>query len=95
MTDWTWEYLPDAEHVVGGLPPDVRRDVERLAARLADAASVKHLGDPPVHESGVSRLLDHAEGRLIVWYQEHRRLATVFVVRIAHWPPDQAGAPEE
>jgi hypothetical protein len=21
MTDWTWEYVPDAAHVVGGLTP--------------------------------------------------------------------------
>jgi hypothetical protein len=40
MTDWTWEYLPDAEHVVGGLDPQVRAEVERLA----DAAAVKYLG---------------------------------------------------
>ncbi|MFE0046922.1 hypothetical protein [Streptomyces albireticuli] len=88
MTDWTWEYLPDAEQVVGGLDPEVKQDVERLAGRLADAASVRHLGDPRIEESGVSRLLDHAEGRLIVWYQEHRRLAVVFVVRVQHWPAD-------
>ncbi|MBZ4319699.1 hypothetical protein [Streptomyces huiliensis] len=84
MSDWTWEYLPDAEHVVGGLDPVLRRDVEKLAARLADAASVRYLGDPPSHESGVSRLLDHAEGRLMMWYQEHRRQSTILVVRIAH-----------
>ncbi|MEU7042900.1 hypothetical protein AB0A77_17790 [Streptomyces varsoviensis] len=88
MTDWTWEYLPDAEQVVGGLAPGIRSEVASLAARLADAASVRHFGDPPVHESGVSRLLDHAEGRLILWYQEHRRLTTVFVVRVQHWPAD-------
>ncbi|MEU1781573.1 MULTISPECIES: hypothetical protein [Streptomyces] len=86
MTDWTWEYLPDSAHVVGGLAPEVRRDVERLASRLADAASVKYLGDPPAHESGVSKLLDHAEGRLMVWYQEDRRRAAIYIVRIAHWP---------
>ncbi|KUL56687.1 MULTISPECIES: hypothetical protein [Streptomyces violaceusniger group] len=89
MSDWTWEYLPDAENVVGGLNPQIKHDVERLAQRLADAAAVKYLGDPPIHESGVSNLLDHAEGRLIVWYQEHRRFTTVFVVRVQHWPePD-------
>lgn len=22
----------------------------------------------------------------MVWYQEHRRLATVFIIRIAYWP---------
>jgi hypothetical protein len=86
VSDWTWEYLPDAEHVVGGLNSQVKQDVERLAQRLADAAAVQYLGDPPLHESGVSRLLDHAEGRLIVWYQEHRRFRTVFIIRVQHWP---------
>ncbi|MGW3571210.1 hypothetical protein ACWDSL_46280 [Streptomyces sp. NPDC000941] len=86
MSDWTWEYLPDTENVVGGLDPQIKHDVERLAQRLADAAAVKYLGDPPVHESGVSGLLDHAEGRLIVWYQEHRRFTTVFIIRVQHWP---------
>ncbi|MFE5123353.1 hypothetical protein [Streptomyces sp. NPDC056669] len=52
--------------MVGGLNPQIKHDVERLAQRLADAAAVKYLGDPPIHESGVSNLLDHAEGRLIV-----------------------------
>ncbi|GAA1924266.1 hypothetical protein [Streptantibioticus ferralitis] len=91
MSDWTWEYLPDAAHVVGGLDPDVRSDVERLAQRLADAAAVKYLGDPPAEESGVSRLLDHAEGRLIVWYQEHRRFTTIFILRVQHWPATPQG----
>ncbi|MFE5328923.1 hypothetical protein ACFRCG_21325 [Embleya sp. NPDC056575] len=51
MSDWTWEYDPDADHVVGGLAADVRADVESLAQRLADAASMlrvqhrPHLGD--------------------------------------------------
>ncbi|MBB5936709.1 hypothetical protein [Streptomyces zagrosensis] len=60
--------------------------MERLAQQLADAAAVRYLGDPPLHESGVSRLLDHAEGSLMVWYQEHRRLTMIFVVRVQHWP---------
>ena len=45
MSDvWKWEYDPDAEHVVGGLPPHVVTEVERLAHELAvlgrDAAEV-------------------------------------------------------
>ncbi|WP_413801250.1 hypothetical protein [Streptomyces iranensis] len=76
--------------MVGGLDPQIKHDVERLAQRLADAAAVKYLGDPPIHESGVSRLLDHAEGRLIVWYQEHRRLTTVLIIRVQHWPESDA-----
>lgn len=65
MTEWTWEYVPDAEQVVGNMAPEIKHDVERLAQGLADAAAVRHLGDAPVAESGVSRLFNHAEGRLI------------------------------
>ncbi|WP_377270939.1 hypothetical protein [Peterkaempfera sp. SMS 1(5)a] len=86
MTEWDWEYMPDPEHVVGGLTPEVRQQVDLLARRLADAAAVRYLGEPPVEESGVSPLLDHAEGRLIVWYLEHRRLSEILVVRVQYWP---------
>lgn len=87
MTDWVWEYVPDADHVVGGLSAQARQDIERLAERLADAAAVRYLGDPPAEESGVSPIRTHAEGDLIVWYLEHRRLASVFVIRVQHWSP--------
>jgi hypothetical protein len=86
VSEWNWEYLPDAEHVVAGLDAAILVQVEQLARRLADAAAVKYLGDPPIEESGVSRLLDHAEGRLIVWYQEHWRFRTVFMLRVQYWP---------
>ncbi|GAB3714013.1 hypothetical protein [Nocardiopsis nanhaiensis] len=85
MTNWTWEYLPDAEHVVGGLEPDAKEGVELLAQWLADAASVKHLGEPRVEDSEISRVLDHAEGRIMVWYQEHRRMCVVLILRVQFW----------
>ncbi|MEU5023082.1 hypothetical protein [Streptomyces milbemycinicus] len=39
MSDWAWEYLPAAEAIAGGLgrDPQIKRDVERLGRRLADA----------------------------------------------------------
>ncbi|WP_439679058.1 hypothetical protein [Embleya sp. MST-111070] len=86
MSDWTWEYDPDADHVVGGLVADVRADVESLAQRLADATSVRYVDGPSDHDSGVSGIRDHAEGRLILWYMEHRRLELPPVLRVQHWP---------
>jgi hypothetical protein len=62
-----------------------------LAARLADACAVRYLGDPAPEESGVSPLLHHAEGRLIVWYQEHRRLMTAFIKILRGYSGLQAG----
>ncbi|MFZ3558231.1 hypothetical protein [Streptomyces sp. BH055] len=35
MTEWTWDYNPNAEYVTEGLPPGVVAEVERLATELA------------------------------------------------------------
>jgi hypothetical protein len=35
--EWTWQYNPDAEHVVGGLPPEVVAEVELAEARALAA----------------------------------------------------------
>jgi alpha-beta hydrolase superfamily lysophospholipase len=40
MSHWTWEYVPDAASVVGGLTPAQIDQVEGLAARIADAADL-------------------------------------------------------
>lgn len=57
MTDWTWEYDPNAEYVTSGLPPGVLAEVERLATELAalgrDAAKV---GKPDRKEGGLRQL---------------------------------------
>lgn len=84
MTDWEWEYLPNAENVVGGLAADLQSQIESIAQRLTDAAGVKYLGDPSVEDSGVSKVQDFAEGRWIVWYQEHRRHGVVYILRVQH-----------
>lgn len=86
MTDWAWEYMPDAEHVVRGLPAELLAEVELLAARLTDAASAKYLGDPPIEESGVSKLLTFTEGRWLIDYQVHRRSRLLFICRAIPWP---------
>ena len=44
MSDWTWEYVPDAAAVVGGLTPEQIVEVEALAMRLADAVGVRRIG---------------------------------------------------
>jgi hypothetical protein len=44
MSDWTWEYVPDAASVVGGLTRAQIDQVERLAARIADAVAVRGIG---------------------------------------------------
>lgn len=88
MSDWTWEYDPDAQHVIGGLSPGLRREVETLAQRLADAAAVAYVGDPDVEDSGVGRVKFRSQGHLLVAYLEHRRLRLVLIVRVQHLRAD-------
>lgn len=38
--EWRWEYDPDAEHVVVGLPAQVVAEVERLAGEMVALAEV-------------------------------------------------------
>ncbi|MFD8721488.1 hypothetical protein ACFV2H_26765 [Streptomyces sp. NPDC059629] len=49
--DWRWEYDPDQDHVAGGIPAHVVREVERLADQLIDLArtgiDVSDLGNGP------------------------------------------------
>jgi hypothetical protein len=46
VSDWTWEYSPDAAHVVGGLTPEQVAEVDALAQRIADAVTVRRIGTP-------------------------------------------------
>jgi hypothetical protein len=84
VSSWEWEYLPDPENVVGGLSSELQAQAERIAGRLADAADTKYIGDPPIEESGVSNVQDLAEGRWMVWYQEHWHHRTVYILRVQH-----------
>jgi hypothetical protein len=43
MSDWTWEYVPDAADVVGGLTQAQVDEAERLASRIADAVAVRRI----------------------------------------------------
>jgi hypothetical protein len=86
VSDWSWEYEPDAENVVGGLPSELLEQVARMAQRLADAAGVKYIGDPSIEESGVSKVLVHTEGTLMLWYQGDRRYNAVYILQAIPWP---------
>jgi hypothetical protein len=46
LSDWTWEYVPDAANVVGGLTQAQIDQVESLASRIADAVAVRRIGTP-------------------------------------------------
>ncbi|GAA2339525.1 hypothetical protein [Streptomyces cuspidosporus] len=83
MSDnWTWDYDPDAEHVVGGLPHEVVAEVERLAEQLTvlgrDAIDVGR-GNP--HGGGL-RTQDIFGGRGFFMFMALERLELVVITRI-------------
>lgn len=84
MSDWTWEYSPDAAHVVGGLTPEQIVEVDALAQRIADAVAVRRIGTPFDEQEAASNLKVYGEGSLIMWYQEYYRFDIVLVVRVQH-----------
>jgi hypothetical protein len=84
MTDWTWEYVPDTAHVVGGLTHSQVEEVETLAARIADAVGVRRIGTPFDDREAVSNLKTYGEGPLLIWFLEDYRENVVLVVRAQH-----------
>jgi plasmid stabilization system protein ParE len=84
VSDWTWEYVPDAAHVVAGLTQQQVAEVEALAARLADAVAVRRIGTPFDVQEAVSNLKTYGEGPLLIWFLEDYREDVVLVVRVQH-----------
>ncbi|MGW7003823.1 hypothetical protein ACWGCW_13595 [Streptomyces sp. NPDC054933] len=82
MNDWTWEYNPNEEHVVGGLPPGVVAEVERLTTELAalggDAAKI---GRPTGREGGL-REFDIFNGRGFISFLTVPRHQCVYVCSV-------------
>ncbi len=80
--EWTWEYDPDAEHVIGGLPAEAVTEVERIAASLAvlgrDAAGV---GRGPAQGGGL-RSVDLPAGRGFLLFMSHPRAHLIVIVRV-------------
>jgi plasmid stabilization system protein ParE len=84
VSDWTWEYVPDAAHVIGSLPQEQVAEVEALATRIADAVAVRRIGVPLDVQEAVSNLKTHGEGSLLIWFLEDYREDIVLVVRVQH-----------
>ncbi len=84
MSDWTWEYVPDAPSVVGGLTPVQVEDVEDLASRIADAVAVRRIGASFDIRESVSNVKSHGEGAVMIWFLEDYRDDVILVVRAQH-----------
>lgn len=85
MSDWTWEYLSDPDHVVGGLNGAQREAVEAIAQRIADAVGVRRIGVPFDITEAASGVKTFAEGSVMVWYQEDYRDDVVLILRAQHY----------
>ncbi|MFF8602532.1 hypothetical protein ACF065_21380 [Streptomyces sp. NPDC015232] len=85
MSDWTWEYEPDAEHVIGGLEEEQRLEIEALAQRIADAVGVRRIGKPFDITEAASGVRTFAEGSAMLWYQEDYRDDIVLILRVQHF----------
>lgn len=84
MSDWTWEYVPDAAGVVGGLTQVQVGEVEGLASRIADAVSVRRIGTSFDIRESVSNVKSYGEGPVMIWFLEDYRDDVVLVVRVQH-----------
>ncbi len=84
MSDWTWEYVPDAPSVVRWLTEAQVDQVESLASRIADAAALRRIGTSFDVRETVSNLKSHGEGPVMIWFLEDYRDDVVLVVRVKH-----------
>lgn len=84
MTDWAWEYVPDAASVVGGLAQHQIAEVEDLAGRLADTVAIRRIGTFFDVRESVSGLKSFGEGPVMIWFLEDYREDVVLVVRVQH-----------
>jgi len=85
MSDWTWEYVPDAASVVGGLTPAQIDQVEGLAAPIADAVAVRRIAGSFDVAEAVSTVKSYGEGPVVIWFLEDYRDDVVLVVRVQHF----------
>ncbi|HUZ23674.1 MAG TPA: hypothetical protein VMV07_07905 [Streptosporangiaceae bacterium] len=85
MSDWTWQYVPDAANVVGGLTQAQIDEVEGLASRIADAVAVRRIGVPFDVRESVFNVKSYGEGPVMIWFLEDYRDDVVLVVRVQHF----------
>ncbi len=85
MSDWSWAYDPDEEHVAGGVPAAFVAEVERLAEDLVvlarTGADLDHVGEGP--RPGGMRQLEVLGG--FFFFLAFRRGRLIVITRIV--PP--------
>jgi hypothetical protein len=92
MSDWTWEYVPDAANVVGGLTQAQTGQVESLAFRIADAVSVRRIGTPIQRDRSGVQSEELRRGACDDLVPRGLPEDVVLIVRVQHFElPDPAG----
>ncbi|MBV9025270.1 MAG: hypothetical protein JO362_16100 [Streptomycetaceae bacterium] len=83
MSDaWSWDYDPDAEHVVGGLPEEAVAEVERLTEQLTVLGhDAQNVGQGKLHGGGL-RTLAIFGGRGFFNFLALERLQLVVITRV-------------
>ena len=71
--------------LVGGLTQAQIDQVESLAARIADAVTVRRIGTPFDVTEAVSNVKSYGEGPVMIWFLEDYRDDVVLVVRVQHF----------
>ncbi|TQF05685.1 hypothetical protein E6W39_30000 [Kitasatospora acidiphila] len=83
MSDWTWEYLPDAQYVVGGLPEAVVEEVESIAAELAVLNSMTYPEGRDFQGTGPG-MRKVVRAHLMVCYTTFPRDEAIYIVQVTH-----------
>ncbi|MGW6844720.1 hypothetical protein [Streptomyces sp. NPDC054958] len=83
MSDWTWDYnTDDPAHIIGGLPPGVIAEVERIATELSALGRDAEAVGRPTGRTGGLREFDILGGRGFVSFLAVPRHECVSVCRI-------------
>ncbi|WP_306317268.1 hypothetical protein [Streptomyces sp. CC224E] len=82
MSGWEFEYIAPALMSLRDLSVEQRRELDGIAARLAERAGFMYPQGPEYGDPGVGGLLNHAEPPWMVLYQVHRPRRRVYIVQI-------------
>jgi hypothetical protein len=79
---WQWEYVSDAEFIVGGLPPEAIAEIERVVQGLLDLAELRMDAGHDYDEQNPRKLRTFSTDRLILWYQKFEHRERIYVIRV-------------
>ncbi|MFC5720022.1 hypothetical protein ACFP1Z_07550 [Streptomyces gamaensis] len=78
---WSCEFVPDEQHVLGGLPANGRAEVDRIIRGILDLAELRLEAGDDYDEQNPRKLRSVSTDRLILWYQKFDHRRRIYVVR--------------